>query len=91
MVANVGQVAGVPDPLDLSQLGPARSIALSRPGAFRFMTDLQHYREGAAATLARLEAGMLATIGEILPLHKAADAHRLLESSKTTGAILLHP
>jgi NADPH:quinone reductase-like Zn-dependent oxidoreductase len=32
MVASVGQVAGDSGPIDLSLLGPARSVALSRPG-----------------------------------------------------------
>lgn len=91
MVASVGQVAGDSGPLDLSLLGPARSVALSRPGVFRFMTDLAQYREGADATLRQLQAGLKPTIGKVLPLAEAAHAHRLLESGATVGAVLLRP
>jgi len=91
MVASVGQVAGDSGPLDLSLLGPARSVALSRPGVFRFMTDHARYLEGAQATIRQLQAGLLPTIGAILPLNQAAEAHRRLESGETTGAILLRP
>lgn len=91
MVASIGQVAGDSGPLDPALLGPARSIAFSRPGVFRFMSDPARYREGAAATLARLQAGLKATVGEVLPLARAADAHRRLEAGQSMGAILLRP
>jgi len=91
MVASVGQVAGDSGPLDLSLLGPARSIAFARPGVFRFMSDPQRYREGVAATLARLKGGLRARVGEVLPLADAAEAHRRLESGQSAGAILLRP
>lgn len=91
MVASVGQVAGDSGPLNLSLLGPARSVALSRPGVFRFMTNPAHYREGALATIRQVQAGLQPTIGAILPLRQAAEAHLRLESGATTGAILLRP
>ncbi|HET8668007.1 MAG TPA: quinone oxidoreductase [Terriglobales bacterium] len=91
MVASVGQVAGDSGPLDLSLIGPARSVALSRPGVFRFMTDLAQYREGAEATIRKLQEGLRPTIGAILPLTEAAEAHRLIESGATVGSILLRP
>ncbi|HET8706996.1 MAG TPA: quinone oxidoreductase [Pseudomonadales bacterium] len=91
MVASIGQVAGDSGPIDLAWLGPARSVALSRPGVFRFMTDTARYREGAFATLARLQAGMNAVVGEVLPLTDAAAAHRLLEGGQVHGALLLRP
>ncbi len=91
MAASVGQVAGQVAPLDPALLGPARSIALSRPGVMRFMSDPQRYREGADATLARLAAGMRIMIGKELPLADAAHAHRMLEAGETTGSLLLRP
>lgn len=91
MVASVGQVAGDPGPLDLSLLGPARSVALSRPGVFRFMTDPARYREGAQATLRHLQAGLRPMIDDVLPLDQAAEAHRRLEAGETLGALLLRP
>jgi NADPH2:quinone reductase len=91
MAASIGQVAGDIGMIDAALLGPYRSIALSRPGVFRFMTDLQRYREGAQATLARLEAGMKVLIGKELPLAAAGEAHRLLEAGETVGSVLLRP
>ena len=91
MVASIGQVGGDSGPLDLAALGPARSIALSRPGVFRFMADLARYREGAQATLTRLEAGLKVEIGARLPLAEAAEAHRRLEAGETSGSLLLLP
>lgn len=91
MAASIGQVAGDIGLVDPALLGPARSIALSRPGVFRFMTDLARYREGAAATLARLAAGLKVEVGGTLPLEQAAEAHRRLEAGETSGSLLLIP
>ncbi|MGP5069735.1 MULTISPECIES: quinone oxidoreductase family protein [Psychrobacter] len=91
MAASIGQVSGEVGSINLDSLGPARSIALSRPSVFRFMTDLSLYQEGAEATLKQLQAGMLVHIGGKLPLEKAALAHRQLEDGKTTGVLLLQP
>lgn len=91
MVASVGQVAGDTGPIDLAMLGPARSIALARPGVFRFMSDLSRYREGVLATFAQLQNGLKANIGLVLPLVQAGEAQHRLESGQTSGSILLRP
>ncbi|WP_233859471.1 quinone oxidoreductase family protein [Paraburkholderia sp. HD33-4] len=91
MVASIGQVSGDPGPIDLSLLGPARSIALSRPSVFRFVADPARYREGGLATFQRLRSGMRAKIGAVLPLAQAAEAQRRLETGETSGSILLRP
>ncbi|MFP3505695.1 quinone oxidoreductase family protein [Burkholderia sp. SIMBA_062] len=94
MVASIGQVAaiGARQTIDLDELGPARSIALARPSVLGFIArDVAGYREAARATLERLAHGMHVEIGARLPLERAADAHRLLESRQTTGAVVLVP
>lgn len=91
MVASIGQVSGDPGPIDLSLLGPARSIALSRPSVFRFVVDPARYREGALATFQHLRSGLRAKIGAVLPLAQAAEAQRRLEAGETSGSILLRP
>jgi len=91
MVASVGQVGGAIDAIDVAELGPVRSIALSRPGVLRFMTDIRRYREGAEATLSKLAGGLQVTIGAELPLSEAGKAHRLMEGGQTVGSILLRP
>ena len=89
-VASVGQ-AGVPiPPIEVAQLGPRRSLSLSRPSVFGYMTDLEIYREAATAFLSRLEQGQIRTsVGAVYPLADATDAHRDLEGRRTTGSILL--
>lgn len=91
MAASIGQVAGEIAAIDPALLGPSRSIALSRPGVLRFMSDPARYREGAAATLARMASGLRVQIGEVLPLSDAARAHRMLEAGETAGSLLLRP
>ncbi|MGH8806312.1 MAG: zinc-binding dehydrogenase [Noviherbaspirillum sp.] len=91
MAASIGQVAGDIAAIEPAALGPYRSIALSRPGVFRFMADLRRYREGAQATLERLAAGMQVRIDSAFPLTDGARAHALLASGKTSGSILLRP
>lgn len=90
-VASVGQVSGDPGPIDLSLLGPARSIALSRPSVFRFMADPARYREGALTTFHQLRNGLKARIGTVLPLTQVAEAQRRLETGETSGSIILRP
>jgi NADPH2:quinone reductase len=91
MVASIGQVAGDIGLIAPSDLGPYRSIAVSRPGVFRFMSDLGRYREGTEAVLARLQDGLRVEVGAILPLAEATNAHRLIESGRTSGVLLLQP
>lgn len=91
MVASVGQVAGDPGPLPLSLLGPARSVALARPGVFRYLSDPARYQEGGLATLAQLAGGLTLPVDSEFALADAAQAHRRLQSGQSAGAILLHP
>lgn len=91
MVASIGQVSGDISPIDPSLLGPARSIAISRPSVFRFVADPARYREGAMATFQQLRSGLRAKVGAVLPLAQAVVAHRRLETGETSGSILLRP
>jgi hypothetical protein len=68
-----------------------RAISLARPSVFRFMADVQRYRDGAAAVLARLAAGMAIDIGLRLPLEQAAQMPQRLEAGETSGSLLLIP
>jgi NADPH2:quinone reductase len=90
-VASIGQVSGDPGPIDLALLGPARSIAVSRPSVFQFVADPARYREGVLSTFQQLRNGMEAKIGAMLPLAQATEAQRRLESGETSGSIILRP
>ncbi len=90
-LASVGQLQGDTPTLSLNELGPVRSIALARPSVFRFMSDLQRYREAAHITLQRLSEGLTADIAARVPLAEAARAHRQLEGGGALGSLLLIP
>ena len=65
---------------------------MTRPGLFHFIATEDALRRGAAALFGALRAGTVkAQIGQTFSLDKAADAHRAIESGKTTGATLLKP
>ncbi len=91
MAASIGHVAGEVRRIDLDRLHASRSIAVSRPGVFRFVADARRYREGGEAVLQRLAAGLQVHIGARLPLADAARAHALLESGRHAGSLLLIP
>ncbi|CAJ0680608.1 zinc-binding dehydrogenase [Ralstonia mannitolilytica] len=95
MVASIGQAGDVENAqtqtVELAALGPSRSIALARPGVFRYMADLSRYRDGAQAALQRMLEGLRVPLGGTYPLEDAAAAHAALEAGHTTGALLLRP
>ena len=91
MAASIGQASGEIGTIHPSELGPSRSIAITRPSVLHFMADPSRYREGAKATLTKLEEGLRVRIGTQLPLKEAAQAHSLMESGQTAGSILLYP
>ena len=91
VVASIGQVAGPVEPIALEELGPARSIALARPSVVGLMRDTAQYRAAARIVLDRLAGGLKAEVGTRLPLARAAEAHRLMETGRTTGSVILIP
>jgi NADPH2:quinone reductase len=68
-----------------------RGIGFARPSVLGFTQDLPRYHAAAADVLSRMQNGLRGEIGQILPLAQAAEAHQLLESGRTTGALLLRP
>ena len=87
-----GQSSGAVPPFDTAVLNAKGSLSLSRPSLTHHTTDRAEILARAGDVLAWTEAGKLAVrIGATLPLSRAAEAHRLLASRKTTGKILLVP
>ncbi|MCW2242709.1 quinone oxidoreductase family protein [Azospirillum canadense] len=91
MVASVGQAGGPVPPIDLAEIGPRRSLAVSRPSSFGYMADLATYRAALTEVVRRAAEGLSAGPVTTLPLESAADAHRALESRGTAGALVLVP
>lgn len=91
VVASIGQVAGPVEALPIEELGPARSIALARPSVIGLMRDTTQYRAAAQIVLGKLADELNVQAGTRLPLERAAEAHRLMETGRTTGSVILIP
>jgi NADPH2:quinone reductase len=91
VVASIGQAAGPIPPLDVSDLGPRRSLSLARPSVMAYMNETEAYRSAAEAVLAGIESGTLRVSGQSYPLSEAARAHDDLEAGRTSGALYLTP
>jgi NADPH2:quinone reductase len=75
IVASLGQPAGPIPPVRVEDLGAARSIGLMRPSVIAYTGDPQLYRQGGAAPMAELQAGLVNPIGAEYALSDAAIAH----------------
>ena len=91
VVASIGQSAGSIPLVNVDDLGPRRSISLSRPSVMGYMNGIDDYRQSAAAVLVALSAGVIGGDGTAYPLRAAAEVHRDLESGRTAGALYLVP
>jgi len=91
VVASIGQAGGPIPPIDVSDLGPRRSLSLARPSVMAYMNETDAYRSAAEAVLAGIENGILRVSGQSYPLSEAARAHADLEAGRTSGALYLKP
>lgn len=92
MLVTFGQASGpVPpvDPLLLSQRG---SLFLTRPTLVHYVASREALLSRAAETLGWVAGGrMKVRIDSVFPLTGVAEAHRCLESRRSTGKLLLIP
>lgn len=91
VVASVGAAAGPIPPIDVADLGPARSLALARPSVMAYAAERDTYPDAARAELEAARAGAGIAIGGEFSLADAARAQVELESGRTTGALILRP
>lgn len=92
LIATYGNASGPVPPFAPLQLSRAGSIFVTRPTMFDWIADPQN-RATAWSRLQQMVAkGIIsAHIHQRLKLSEAAQAHRLLEARKTTGATILIP
>ncbi|KDA04135.1 quinone oxidoreductase family protein [Hyphomonas oceanitis] len=87
-----GNASGPVDPIAPARLSAGGSLVMTRPGLFHFIDTPDALARGAKLLFAALQSGTIkAEIGQRFPLADVADAHRALESGKTTGATVLIP
>ncbi|WP_158971166.1 quinone oxidoreductase family protein [Chachezhania sediminis] len=91
MVISYGTASGNVGEFDL-QLLHSKSIVVTRPTLRSWISDPDEAAAAARATFEALTAGRIVTpIGATLPLARAAEAHRMMESRTTTAPIVLIP
>jgi len=90
-LVNFGQASGAVLPFSISRLS-ARSNGIVRPMLFHYLRERDALDAIAAQTFAAVADGTIQVeIGLRLPLARAAEAHRALESRETTGSVILVP
>lgn len=84
-----GSASGPADPIAPNSL-QARSITVSGGSLFNFVSTREQLLRRAKDVLNGIHEGWLKLrIDHVLPLEKAAEAHRLLEGRKTVGKVIL--
>ena len=88
-LVSFGQASGDIGAQDIGALA-SRSVTLSRPNYGHYTDTPEKFGAQAARLFAALRSGVLRPAApRLLPLAQAGEAHRLLESRQTTGAIVL--
>ena len=87
-----GASSGPVPPFDMGLLAQKGSLFATRPTLFTYAASRERLLAMAREMFDLMQSGKLkADVNQTFPLAKAADAHRALESRKTTGATLLLP
>jgi NADPH2:quinone reductase len=87
-----GQASGAVLPIDPQILNRKGSLYLTRPSIGHYTRTREELLNRTGDVLGWIAAGELSVrIFRALPLAEAAEAHRLLESRRTTGKLLLIP
>jgi NADPH2:quinone reductase len=90
LLALFGQSSGPVAPLDPTLLNARGSLFLTRPSLAHYIGTRDELLWRANDVLSAVSSGQLqARIMRTYPLERAADAHRDLESRKTTGKLVL--
>jgi NADPH:quinone reductase len=92
MMILYGQSSGPVPPFDAGILGAKGSLFLTRPSLFAYTATRDELLQRAGEVLGWIRDGKLRLRMEFeFPLKDVAEAHRALESRKTTGKVLLIP
>ncbi|MDR3683794.1 MAG: quinone oxidoreductase [Geothrix sp.] len=92
LLASFGRASGALPLVDVADLGRRGALALQRPSVFPHVADPADLRAAARELFeAHAQGAVRAHIHDRLPLREAAQAHRLLESRSTQGALVLIP
>jgi NADPH2:quinone reductase len=92
LMVSFGNASGAVPPFELSLLSAKGSLYVTRPTLATYTAKRADLVASAGTLLAAVESGVLRThINQSFALADAADAHRALESRRTTGSTVLIP
>ncbi|QIK78592.1 quinone oxidoreductase [Sphingomonas piscis] len=92
MMASFGQASGPIDPISPTLLAQKGSLFLTRPTLFHYNATRPELERAAAELFDVVKSGKVKVeIGQRFALRDVAEAHRALESRKTTGSTVLLP
>ncbi len=87
-----GNATGAVEPFSPMELAKRGSLFVTRPVVFDFIRDSADLQSAAAELFGLIEAGTIdVQVNQTYPLQDAAQAHKDLESRKTTGSTVLIP
>lgn len=92
LIASFGNASGPVTGVNLGTLAAKGALFVTRPGLFHYYVEPAERAQGAARVFEMIGNGAIKlTIGQRYSLTDAAQAHRDLESRKTSGSTVLIP
>jgi len=92
LFVSYGNASGPVPPFDILLLSQKGSLMVTRPTLFTFAKDRESIAAMSGELFDLVEAGKIVSEPrQTVPLKDAAEAHRALESRRTTGATILVP
>ena len=92
ILVSYGNASGATGPIDPLELSRGGSLYLTRPTLFDYIATTEELDDSAAALFEVIASGQVKiAVNQRFPLAGAAEAHRALEASETTGSTLLIP
>lgn len=90
LMVSYGNASGPPDPIAPALLAQKGSLFLTRPTLFSYIATREELEQSAAELFDMVRSGKVRVeIGQRFALKDAAEAHRQLETRKTTGSTVL--
>jgi NADPH:quinone reductase len=90
LMVSFGQASGAIEPFNVGLLAQKGSLYLTRPTLFTYTATREQLAQSAKELFAIVAAGkVMIEVNQRFALKDAADAHRALESRKTSGSTIL--
>jgi NADPH2:quinone reductase len=92
VLASFGEASGDPEPVSVRELGNLGSLYVTHPSLIDYTATRAELLETAGDLFAMVGSGKIKIeVNHVYPLRDAAQAHRDMESRKTTGSVVLIP